>query len=268
MLSDYLISFGRIVSSTVKGASRAVLANVADVAASLADDTNGSAEGSIEVPIHGTLGIIARPDAPNAKGYAETVGIRTEDDITIIAARDLRLNKVVNPKVGEVALVQYGGGFLSLAHNQDNKGTTATLYAPFATSGEPPTNAHVLTLDTTHGNNSVSIVHSNGMAILMTGDAEEPSNGKVIIKNDSGSVYVEINHNGIVLNGNVSINGGIVGGSIASAKPLMLAPELLLWIGQVNAALSAINLAAGVTTNPAVTVPTAVPVPATKASAS
>lgn len=257
-LFDMLFARGRVMASRVAAGARAVLVNVTGVAQGM-DPTTG--EGSTGEALFGQIGIVARPRAPSADGHAEVISARTGDGLQPIAGRDLRLNSRVNPADGEIDLVSYGGGFLSLADNADGKGTTAVLFAPALKTDGTVDKAHAVTLDTSAANLSLSLVHALGMALLLT---KEKS---VILKNAAGDAYLQIDDSGITLNGNVKLNGGIVAGSIVSAQPLLQSVDMMAWVAQANGVFAALAAAAG-SPLPPTTAPSAVPKAATKASAS
>ena len=266
MLFDYMMTYGRIIATSLGDTAKAVLVNLTGIGYG---DDPADGEGSTGEALFGQLGVVARPKSPSKDGHAEVIAARTEDGLQPLVHRDLRLNQRVNPKEGEVDIVQYGGGFLSLADNSEGNGTTAVLYTPELDAGGAIKKAHAVVLDTAPSNSSVSIIHALGMALLMT--KEE----RVIIKNAKGDAYVELGPNGIVLNGNVTLNGGLLAGDPVGAEPLMLAPALLAWVGEVNAAFTQLNaqLVAGLpvlnnkATGPGVAPPAAVPIAATRASA-
>jgi hypothetical protein len=151
-----------------------------------------------------------------------------------LAARDLRLNARVNPKEGEVTVVQYGGGFISLADASDGNGTQVVIYAPALKSDGTVDKAHAMVFDPEASNQSVSLVHALGMALLMTADKD------VIIKNAAGDAYLQVGDDGVTLNGNVTLNGGVVCGDTVAAQPVALAPPIVTWAASVNATLTAI----------------------------
>ncbi len=233
MLFDLALTHARVIASQVKGTLKAVLVNLSGIGDKL-DDTSG--DGSTEEPLFGQLGVVARPKAPTSAGYTEVIAAKTGDGLQPIAARDLRLNKRVNPVEGEVDVVHYNGGFLSMKDSSSGTGTTAVLYAP-RLSSDAPVEAHALILDPGTEGGSVSLVHALGMALLMT-----PQRA-VIIKNKDGDAYIEINDGGIVINGNTQVNGSMVVGNIPNAQSVVLGDTFMLWFGQVNAAIGAIKAA-------------------------
>jgi hypothetical protein len=164
--------------------------------------------------------------------YAEARVERLGDGLVPLAWRDLRLNAVYsNPRPGSIALVGYGGGFHAIEDTQDNSGdqkaSIHVIYAPYQFSGGVPSKAHVITLDTSSGNEAITIVHGEGMAITMAAGGKH----SVVIKNKAGDAFVEVNDSGGTLNGNWKVVGSMdIGGSPASVPVLLsgLIPSTML----------------------------------------
>jgi hypothetical protein len=266
MLSNLIATVGRVLNAKVGAALRDVVIAIEGFSQGFSDTQAENAEESL----YGQIGVVSRPKPPveakNAtatapKGWAEVVCIRTEDGLLPVAGRDLRLNRWVPLAEGEVCVVGYGGGFISLRDASDKLGTQVILYAPALNSGSgQPSAAHMITMDPATANQSITILHAGGQAVMLT------KNGEVIVKNAAGDAYVQVDAAGVTVNGNTKINGGVVMGDPATAQPLMLATELLAWIGQVNTVMAALNGAVGAVVPP-ITLPAAVPIAATKASA-
>lgn len=277
MLSGLVTLVGRVLNAKVGAALRDVVVAIEGFSQGFSDTQAENAEESL----YGQIGVVIRPKPPveakNAtatapKGWAEVVCIRTEDGLLPVAGRDLRLNRWVPLAEGEVCVVGYGGGFISLRDASDKLGTQVILYAPALNSGSgQPSAAHMITMDPATANQSITILHAGGQAVMLT------KNGEVIVKNAAGDAYVQVDAAGITVNGNTKINGGVVMGDPSAAVPVMLAPDLLTWVGQVNAWIAATNALLGVTGLPVTAGvakagsttpgPTAVPIAATKASA-
>src|SRR5262249_264219 len=98
--------------------------------------------------------------------------------------------------------------------------------------------------DTTAGNESISIVHGDGPAVVITKDS-------LLLKNKAGDAYIELNAGGITLNGNIKVTGAEVHNKTAG---------LGAWTFEVNATLAIIAAGSGLPTNPTVP-PPVVPVP-------
>lgn len=127
------------------------------------------------------------------------------------------------------------------------------VYVPNSTN----TAAHVLAMEDNGG--YVALGNRSGAALVME------NNQGPVLKSKDGTAFIQVgDSNGQnYISGNTSIDGGVNLGSASPADAVMLATQLLVWVGQVNAALVAINTA----TSAGATMPTAVPVPATRVKA-
>ena len=95
--------------------------------------------------------------------------------------------------------------------------------------------SHSLILDPTSGSELVSLIHGSGAALVM-----DPT-GAVTIRSANGQGGVIVNPDGTVtINGNVTLNGGVVAGDPTGALPLVTAPAIMAWATQVDAALKAV----------------------------
>jgi hypothetical protein len=213
---DWTLGVGRITSMSLKGARKVLVATIEGI----------DGESSAGQIVYGALGLIARALPADANGAVEPIYARTEDGLVPIAARDPRLSARTNPKDGEVMLVQYDGGFVSLKRNADNDGTDVTIYAPKADGSK----ASAISIDTSDANSNVTIMHDTGVSVQL-------ADGKILLMNRLGDAYIEVNDTGIVINGNVKINGAMVVGSPASGAPVALAGPIATWALNVEAAL-------------------------------
>lgn len=139
------------------------------------------------------------------------------------------------PKVVKGGSIQYGatGSF----HVIDGKTGTQVLYVPYAFGPDgKPTKALTLQLNVDAvGQENISIIHGDGMAITMTSGAKS----SVVIKNKSGSSYFEVNDDGMVSSGSHVVQGMLQVG--AGAQPLALAPPLIQLLTQLINIVAAIN---------------------------
>jgi hypothetical protein len=278
--TELVVALGRVISTSLKGSSNAVLGNLTSLEG-IEDDPD--AETSGEEPIYGTLGLYGRAAPPvkigagagnSPAGSVEFVGLRVGDQVFPVAYRDLRLNAKVNPKAGEVGIVQYKGGFIALKDNATADGTDVTIYAVHNNGAGVPDKAHAIHLDSSTANASISIMHSYGHSISLN------KTGSVVVMNKAGDAMVEVNDDGVTINGaKVAITGGAMLGDSnpANGDFVMLATQLLVWIAQAQLAITTmaavfniappgtpmLSLGAG-----AVVPPVAVPLPSTKVKAS
>lgn len=216
-----LIAFGKVVSTELKGAAKAILANL-----SFLESEDGQPNTSSSEPMFGAGPLFWRPKPPvkaseasglNPEGAAEVVAFRVGDETIIGPMRDLRLNAQANPKDGEVVLAQYGGGFISLKDNDDGDGTSIVIYGLRKTSQGVPDKASCIAIDTTSSNKSIVLVHENGQSITMNKD------GGTVLASPDGQAYIELKNGSIVLNAaNIVLNGGCLLGTNNPAVALFL----------------------------------------------
>jgi hypothetical protein len=191
-VADFAFGFRRVLASKVMGAAKAIVVALEGVKGE--DDDEANKERSEDTSFFGALGLVARPlpnveakDATptNPEGYAEVICARFGDEDLPICHRDLRLCAKLNPQEGEIALVQYGGGFLSLRPASDGLGTQASLYVPRLKSDGSVEMAHGLFVDPTDGG-SLSMLHGGGAGFFLTADG-------AMVKNHAGDAFVDLN---------------------------------------------------------------------------
>lgn len=232
MLSS-VVAFCRLVTTSVSAATKAVLANLDLGDPGTDEDLGAVAEQSTEVPFYGALGVVARPRPATKDGQADAVCTRAGDAFVPIAARDLRLNaQFPSPKEGTIALVGYGGGFHSIEDTPQHT-SMHVIYVPYAYTGTTPGKAHAIILDPTTGNETISIVHGDGMSVLL-------GSGGVVVKNAAGDAYVEVSAGGVTINGNTVVNGGATIGSPTGALPAAVAPSVIGYLSALESLLSTI----------------------------
>lgn len=184
------------------------------------DDANDG-EGFDGSTVFGGLGLVFRPRPPEQvdgqKVSAESYGVRKGDEKTPWTWRDLRLHRrFPAPKPGTIALVGYGGGFLSFDDSTDGSGNggVSTWYLPYAFSGDTPAKAHVITMS--GDSESLAIIHGDGFALSM-----DPTNG-ITMRADSQTWLTlkpgifQVFAASCQMQGNVAL-----GQNLASALPLL-----------------------------------------------
>ena len=199
---DWVLNVGRLVATSLKGTKKAVLANVEGI-----DD-----ESANDQPMYGAIGLVCRPMSANADGSAEVISARMEDGLRPIAGRDTRLNAKVNPKDGEVCLVGYGGGFVSLKQNATNTGTDIMIYAV----GSNGTKASAISIVTTVDNSQLVLMHDSGVSITMNKEK------KIVLANANGDSTIVLGDNGVEITGNVKINGAVLVGDLTAQVPVLV----------------------------------------------
>jgi hypothetical protein len=192
---DQVVAFVRVLSSELLGThfepvySGASIGDFGDFGAP--DDSDETGEAMRRQPGFGALGIIGRPLAPSGGILAEAIALRVDDGLQPLAWRDLRINRALNPggsggtpAEGQLLFAGYGGAFLSHALTAADVGSAraniSTWYVPFDfDAGGVPQKAHVISIDPTPGNSSISLVHADGVRIDLTEDAGAGSPGLV-----------------------------------------------------------------------------------------
>jgi hypothetical protein len=229
MVWDKLLQFTKIMSSERGDDGHGLTYSVAgmgsvdfsgDEPVVRIDDERAEADDAADC--FGQLGILARPLPPINDRYAESVCMRSGDGFVPISHRDNRIRMQGNgPGSGTIAMVGYGGGFLSFSPVMDGdepESTVQVLYCPydFNASGVAQ-KAHSITLDPASGNESISIIHADGMAITMFDD-------EITIKNKTGTARITLDNSGITMTGQINLAGSVVIGNPATATPLLAGP--------------------------------------------
>jgi hypothetical protein len=205
---DWVFSLARIAATSLEGAKRVLLANVEGIEGETAN----------RQIVYSALGWFGRPLDPDANGAADALCARVEDGLIPFAMRDPRLSVKTNGKKGELGIAHYDGGFVSLKRNVDNDGTDITLYAPKADGSK----ASVISIDTSDANSNITIMHDTGVSVQL-------ADGKILLTNADGDVFIEVNGSQVVINGNVKVNGAMVVGSPALGSPVALALPITSW---------------------------------------
>jgi hypothetical protein len=232
--ADWVVEFAKVVGSGLAsipgGESKPVQYSVAGVPElDLSGDTpqvtvdDDTGEVDTDRDVYSALGVTGRPLPPGDAEFAEVVCVRMADGLVPIAVRDIRLRMGGNaPGEGTVALVGYAGGYHSITpvDNTDlDKGSIHVIYCPFDFSGGVAQKAHVITLDPTSGNESISLVHADGQAIFLQSDdsIQLQSNGvpagtttkQSSIKIEPGKITLQADQ--IVNNGSVYVGDPLLG---------------------------------------------------------
>lgn len=237
-LADWVIQFAKVVGSSIaegaSGTRRPVQYRIVGLPGwdltgdeIAVDENENNSETTDDADVYGTLGVTGRPLPPDNAGgvkeHAEVVCLRTADGLVPIAVRDVRLRMGGNaPNEGTMAFVGYGGGYHSISpvDNTDlTKGAIQVIYCgyDFDSSGIAQ-KAHTIILDPTLNNESVMIVHAEGMAITM-GDAADKRS--LVLKNHDGTAWIRLDKNGITLCGKIVLNGGVIIGDPMTSVPLL-----------------------------------------------
>jgi len=217
---DEVLAFVKVVASSLGEQEPVTLYNVIGASGMTedgADDADDAGEQGHEQEVFQSLGIVARPRPPAGDAFTEALSARTADGLIPFAYRDRRLHqRFPAPHEGTIALVGYGGAFLSFddtaANSGDDKATEAVLYVPFNWSGGVPAKAHTIMVSPTEG---LALVHADGAALCLTDEA-------AILKSPDGTAFIEVRDGKIILNApKIVCRGGIlVGDESAPAFPI------------------------------------------------
>lgn len=229
---DLTIRFATVINSSLSQRTGAVQLSIVGIAG-LDYDTGtsdpadtSSAESNNAAEQFSAPGIIGRPLPARTIGgveqHMDVIAIATSDGLVPIAYRDLRLKMGGNgPGEGVMAFVGYGGGFHSLtpvakAGDPAGGGTIQTFYCPFAyDSNGVAQKAHTVILDPTDGNESVMVVHSDGMALTMF-------QGAIVMKNATGDATLRLDEDGMTVTAKqIVLSGSVVLGNPNTAVPLL-----------------------------------------------
>lgn len=225
------------------------------------DAIGDAAAGLPPAELHHPLGLIARPRDPDVDGEGTpTIGatvLRLTEGAADhgIALGDPRATpKLPRLEKGGVCLyADTGAAALPFALLSGLDGSFQ-LYVPY---GSAPATAATIAVDvSTTGAESIQIVHGSGMRITMTAGGLN----SVVVTNAAGDAYVEVNDNGITLNGNLQATGALaVGVGTPPPLPVARAAEIVAR----EAAQDAFNVAVAALLNapgPVTGAPGAVPV--------
>lgn len=193
-----------------------------------------SGAGGAPYQVHSPYGFRSRPTDPDSDGVgAQALYAIEGNEGHVWFLSDSRDDDKV-PKLDKGGSVQHNalGSFGVLANKSDTKDGTYTLYVPVAFDGAgKATKAHVLTIGLDgNGKRSITLLHADGMHISML---EGGKNG-VVIANKANDAWIEINDDGVSINGNVKISGNLGSGPLASA-----------WFAAVTAALTGLGATPG-----------------------
>lgn len=195
------------------------------------EEASGGEGGIVQHP----FGFLGRPADPDDEGSCQALYAYEGDQLHILPTQDTRaLAKIPELKKGGSAQYDSAGSFGSF----DPETHTYTLYVPVAfDAAGTPTKAHAITVGRAADETPLlSLVHADGAALLMQGDAKH----SVILKNKSGSASILMDDDGqIALAGIARLASGVAAGSPA-AVPLARAPELIAWATLVTAAVNAL----------------------------
>lgn len=230
-LFDFVLAFADVIATSFNDRTHALQVNVAGIGSyDPEDDLNNLEAGEVgdDGEAFGALGVIARPLDPetiNGKDFnAEVICARTDDGLTPIAWRDLRLFQFFPngmPK-GRVSLVGYGGGFHSLdvVDSGDRQANIHVIYCPFEYVGDTPQRASSIIMDPNPAN-GITVTHgisaTEGYQAVLNDDG-------IQFRGPSGQTFVWMTDDDIILNAKNSIRlkgNVLVGSADAGHLPLL-----------------------------------------------
>lgn len=193
-----------------------------------------SGAGGAPYQVHSPYGFRSRPADPDSDGVgAQALYAIEGNEGHVWFLSDSRDDDKV-PKLDKGGSVQHNalGSFDVFANKADTKDGTKTIYVPVEFDGAgKATKAHAVTIGLDgNGKRSVTILHADGMRISML----EGDKNSVVIANKANDAWVEVNDDGICLNGNVKISGNLGTGPLATA-----------WFTAVTAALTGLGASPG-----------------------
>lgn len=167
------------------------------------------------------LGLIARPLDPDADSTgAATTGAGL---LTYEAGHELFTAPTTDPRAlagippldkGDTALYSSGKDKVAFILMRGSDGGLLIL-----TPSNEANKSHAISIDPT--GNSIQVRHKDGMGIAITGGGKNST----VINNKAGDAYLEVNDDGVIVNGNTNLNGGVAmgPGSVAVALSTELA---------------------------------------------
>lgn len=232
-LVDTVIAFGKVLGSRLLGPRSEPVYNVEGIAefagfgSGQADTSPSRGEQATDQLGYGPLGFLSRPLPPDAGGAAETVNLRMDGGLNPIAWRDLRICDAVNPGGsggtpggGQQCFAGYGGAMLThsmtSAVSGSRKANISTWYVPYEFDGSGvPTKAHTISIDPSTGNQSISIVHGDGLFLTLTHDSGA---GPGIVAAVDGATFLRMSAGELSLNAaRILLKGNVYLGAEAEA---------------------------------------------------
>lgn len=146
------------------------------------------------------------------------------------------------PPIKKGGTCSYGGKIKNPSfYNIDGDTGSQTIYIPYGIVNDVATKAMSIHIDVDEeGQESIAIVHGSGAAVIIAEDNGEVSS---VMRNKDGSAYVEVNNEGTVINGPLTIVGSLNAGGPAGASPLSMAIPTVASIAAIQAQLTVISTA-------------------------
>lgn len=183
------------------------------------------------------LGLIARPKDPTigpdgnpvaGAGLLITTDGASGEAFSIPTTDGRAVSKI--PQVAPGGTCLYASGEATSFHHLDGDNGSQQILVLYGDGSKSL--SITLSVDKA-GKENIRIGHGDGHAVLLN------HQGKVIMHNAAGDAYVEVGPSGVVINGNLKVNGSIIGGNTVAAVPVALSTETTAIVAAFNAALGA-----------------------------
>jgi hypothetical protein len=147
------------------------------------------------------------------------------------------------PPIEKGGTCLYGGKIKNPGfYNMDGLTGSHTIYVPYRIVNDVPLKAMTISINVdTEGQESIAIIHGSGASFSI---AEELGEISVTMAHPDGA-YVEVNAEGVVVNGPLTVNGSLNAGGPVGATPLALAAPLATALTSLASALALITDTAG-----------------------
>jgi hypothetical protein len=182
------------------------------------------------------LGLLSRPLDPDVdpatkepiNGAGALYSFSGSEGV-VMPTTDPRLTAKI-PQINKGSTVLYSAQ--SFLHLDGSPDAATVLYQPVGAS-----KGQAISMTGKEGEEVIQIRHVSGSGLALMAD------GSVVANDKSGKACIILNAEGLVLNGNVKLNGGVVLGDLAAAQPLPLGVPYAAAMGAISAALAAIGTA-------------------------
>lgn len=146
------------------------------------------------------------------------------------------------PPIKKGGTCSYGGNIKNPSFwNVDGDTGSQTIYVPYSIVNDVATKSMSIAVNVdTAGQESISIIHGSGAFVSIL---EVNGNVSVVLKNQGGDAYVEVNDDGVVINGPLTLNGSLNAGGPVGALPMAMAIPTVAAFAAVQAQLIAVSAA-------------------------
>jgi len=203
-------------------------------------------EGHATSEVHSPFGFQARPLDPDKDASGEpgagcaVLWWREGGQTHAMPLNDHRVRELL-PKLRKGGSMMYSGSGSYAVFDGEDPAKVARpgsfiVGIPYTSGGKD--RAHTLTLDKrTDGSESVSLRHGSGMGVQMVAGGKN----SIVIRNAAGDAYVEINDDGVIINGELKVNGAITSGDPGTSEALVKLEALALWAQGIERSMATGN---------------------------